>query len=90
MRFFGNQPRFGIACFAVLCIFCLASAKLNADEPLLVLTIGASTEFELPYAVSEVYQVDEKAITVQFAKKTTLVRIEGQSIGDTSILLLDV
>lgn len=75
---------------ALLIWICLSALPRcgRADEPL-ILTMGAPKEFELPYPISDVFQVDLKMITVDYAKKTALLRIEGRSIGDTSVLVLD-
>ncbi|MBI2838535.1 MAG: energy transducer TonB [Acidobacteria bacterium] len=81
----------------ILLVLCLTWTFLGvsagvyaADGQPLILTMGAPKEFELPYAIGDVYQVDPKLISVQFAKKTAFLKIEGRQICDTTVLILDV
>lgn len=74
---------------AILFSLLLPVAAVAAENPLHV-TLGATNQFELPYPIAEVYQIDAKLITVEFAKKTAFLRVTGQSIGDTTLSILDV
>lgn len=77
------------AAVVVALVSVASSVELFGAEQTLVLSLKSPKEFELPYPIGDVFQIDQKLIAVQFAKKTTLLRIEGLSFCETALVVWD-
>ncbi len=81
-------PSLVVAAVVVLASL-VSPLDLRGAEETLVLSLKSPKEFELPYPIGDVFQIDQKLIAVQFAKKTALLRIEGLSFCETTLVVWD-